>query len=1062
MSTVKLDYVREYEIAIQKEWAEKKVFEMDANDDTVETKDKYMATFPYPYMNGRLHIGHVFTITKAEFMCQYQRLKGKRVLFPFAFHCTGMPIKVCADKLKKEMELYGNPPVFPDPSTVEENKPAAAAVKEDPLQFKAKKTKALAKGGGMSYQWKIMQSLGISDEEIPKFADSAYWLNYFPPHCENDLKQLGVGVDWRRSFITTDVNQYYDSFVRWQFETLKDLGKVKYGKRYSIWSTIDDQQCADHERAQGEGVAPQNYTLIKLQVIDPVPEVLKPIADSGKKIYLVPGTLRPETMYGQTNCWILPEGKYGAFEMANGDVFVCTERSVRNMAYQQLTHAKGQYKTLATFKGADILGAALKAPLAVNPVVYVLPMLSIDENKGTGVVTSVPSDSPDDYASLQDLKLKAPLRAKFGIKDEWVLPFEVIPIIDIPGYSNTSAVKAYTDLNIKSQNDRVLLDQAKDITYTKGFNEGIMMVGEYAGKKVSDVKKTIKDELIKNGEAVEYSEPAGKVVSRSGDECVVALSDQWYINYGEDDMEWKNKTLNVLSQLETFGPETKKKFEYSLGWLNQWACSRSFGLGTKLPWDEKFLIESLSDSTIYMAFYTIAHHLQGDVNGTKPGISNIKPEQLNRAVWDFILLDKPYPENCSIPKEKLEVLKKEFNYWYPVDLRVSGIDLVQNHLSFFLYTHAAIFNDKQQPQAIRANGFVNLNGEKMSKSTGNFLTLYDSIKQYSSDGTRIALADAGDGIDDANFVNKTAESALLKIHTQNLWIKEALDNIDQYVQGKPDRIQDIVFDSEMNRIIAGAEQAYENTQFREALHLVFFDLQNVRDQYKTATLDQMNKSLILKFIEIQALLIFPIAPHFAQHIWTMLGKGSILDARFPVAGPIDYEALRKNQYIHNTIYNFRMKLQLYNKLKLKGKPPGTKVVPDASTIFISKSYPKWQYETLTYLQSIYDEKTKSFTKDNNAISEDLKKNEDIKPQFKHVMGFVASLLQDVKTQGKEAIQTTTSFDEAELLNQNLDYICKTLEIPTFDVKEYTPEAAAAAGGKTNVVPVPGKPTYNVV
>jgi leucyl-tRNA synthetase len=36
-------------------------------------------------------------------------------------------------------------------------------------------------------------------------------------------------------------------------------------------------------------------------------------------------------------------------------------------------------------------------------------------------------------------------------------------------------------------------------------------------------------------------------------------------------------------------------------------------VGTKLPWDEQYLIESLSDSTIYMAYYTVAHLLQGGV-----------------------------------------------------------------------------------------------------------------------------------------------------------------------------------------------------------------------------------------------------------------------------------------------------------------------------------------------------------------------------------------------------------------------------------------------------------------
>lgn len=50
--------------------------------------------------------------------------------------------------------------------------------------------------------------------------------------------------------------------------------------------------------------------------------------------------------------------------------------------------------------------------------------------------------------------------------------------------------------------------------------------------------------------------------------------------------------------------------------------------GTKMPWDEQWLIESLSDSTIYMAYYTVAHLLQGadpDVfDGSKGGPLGIR------------------------------------------------------------------------------------------------------------------------------------------------------------------------------------------------------------------------------------------------------------------------------------------------------------------------------------------------------------------------------------------------------------------------------------------------------
>lgn len=52
-------------------------------------------------------------IAQAEFAAAYQRLKGKKALFPFGFHCTGMPIKACADRLAREMREFGNPPVFP-------------------------------------------------------------------------------------------------------------------------------------------------------------------------------------------------------------------------------------------------------------------------------------------------------------------------------------------------------------------------------------------------------------------------------------------------------------------------------------------------------------------------------------------------------------------------------------------------------------------------------------------------------------------------------------------------------------------------------------------------------------------------------------------------------------------------------------------------------------------------------------------------------------------------------------------------------------------------------------
>lgn len=85
-------------------------------------------------------------------------------------------------------------------------------------------------------------------------------------------------VDWRRSFITTDVNPFYDSFVRWQFLRLRDRGHIQFGERYTIFSPKDNQPCMDHDRASGEGVGPMEYTLIKMKVLDPLPNALQYVA----------------------------------------------------------------------------------------------------------------------------------------------------------------------------------------------------------------------------------------------------------------------------------------------------------------------------------------------------------------------------------------------------------------------------------------------------------------------------------------------------------------------------------------------------------------------------------------------------------------------------------------------------------------------------------------------------------------------------------------------------------------------------------------------------------------
>lgn len=625
-----------------------------------------------------------------------------------------------------------------------------------------------------------MLALGIPRSEIHKFAHAQYWLHFFPRLWQLHLTKLGCAVDWRRGFITTDLNPYYDSFVRWQMRRLKELGKIQFGKRFTIYSPKDGQPCLDHDRSSGEGIQVQEYTAIKCKVqkwSEAAETSLNGILPSDARVYMVAATLRSETMYGQNNLFVSPKITYGIYHVTDKDYFFISNRSARNMAFQGTFPGWGEYPKVAELNGFQVIGSVVKAPLSFRNEVYVVPMDTIKESKGTGVVTSVPSDSPDDYAMTVELSKKADF---YAIQPEWV-PLDILPIIDTPGYGNLIAPTLVKQLKINSPKDATKLAEAKEQAYKIGFYQGKMVYGEFSGHSVQEAKGLVRKSLLESNEAFIYCEPDGLVISRSDDECVAAYLDQWFLTYGDGDDGWRNEVLAHVrgedgQNFNAFTTSTKHAIEQTLGWLNEWSVTRQYGLGTKLPWDTSQLVEGLSDSTIYMAYYTIAHYLHSDIYGTQPGIGGFKADLMTDEVWDYVFAIKEEVQS-EIPITTLDAMRREFTYWYPLDIRVSGKDLITNHLIFFLYIHQAVWGKvapQYLPKAIRLNGHVTLNGEKMSKSTGNFLTLEAAIDKFGADATRVALADGGDAVEDANFEESVANSIILKLFELRKWIEDVV------------------------------------------------------------------------------------------------------------------------------------------------------------------------------------------------------------------------------------------------------------------------------------------------
>ncbi|KAK3944994.1 leucine--tRNA ligase [Diplogelasinospora grovesii] len=1053
--TEKRDFLVSIEKKYQRRWEEDGVFHADAPpgedvpvgatsaSDLHEKYPKYFVIMAYPYMNGTLHAGHSFSVSKSEFAAGYARMQGRRVLFPMGFHCTGMPVKACADKLVNELAMFGREFEKYKEAADDEQLPAEPASKavEDPTKFSAKKGKAAAKTVKLKYQFQIMLAMGIPLQDIHLFADTKHWLEFFPGLCRRDLSNFGARIDWRRSMVTTDANPYYDAFVRWQMNRLKDLGKIKFGKRYTVYSMKDGQPCMDHDRSEGEGVGPQEYTALKMQVLEWAPGAQGALEDKlpdGVDVFLVPATLRPETLYGQTCCFVGPTINYGIFRASEREYYVVTDRAARNMAYQGIFARDSEIEKVAEIRGSDLVGCLVNAPLSLHDKgVRVLPMETVSPLKGTGVVTSVPSDSPDDLITVTTLAKKADY---YGIEREWA-EAQIYPIIDTPTYGDLCATVLVKELKITSPKDVKQLERAKELAYKEGYYQGTLKVGEYRGQTVEMAKPKIRQQLIDAGAAFPYCEPERKVISRSGDDCIVALMDQWYLDYGEE--SWKKAALEWVANadgkgMNTFHNETRHAFNGALNWLNQWACARSYGLGSKLPWDPQFLVESLSDSTIYMSYYTIAHILHKDIFGKEKGAGGIAPEQMTDSVWDYVFclreLDNDLPTTSGIPKATLEAMRREFEYWYPLDLSVSGKDLLPNHMTFSIYAHLAVFRPEHWPTATRINGHLLLNGEKMSKSTGNFMTLDDMICKYGADASRIALADAGDNVADANFDENVADNNILRLYNLRHWCKEIVGDQDQLRDGSFNGFQDALFDNEMNSLVAEAQKHFEATNYKAALKAGFYDFINARDFYREACnlADiKMHKDLALRYVELQALLLCVVAPHWAEHVWLDILKkpASIHYTRYPVVPPANMALTAVREYVRVTANNINSGAQQKRKSKNKGVE-GSPREPKRLTIFLANSFPAWQEKYVDLVRSSWDTTSRSF-RDEKVLNGRIAQM----GEMERAMPFVQALKQRLLAGEPEnnVLERKLAFDEVSVLGQMLSGLKKTAGLTAIDL-----------------------------
>lgn len=712
---------------------------------------------------------------------------------------------------------------------------------------------------------------GVPEEMLPRFTDPAFICEYYTRENRDIVRAMGFSVDWRREFYTTDLHPYYSKFIEWQYRILEKKGKVRKGSHPVVWCPVCQSPTGDHDRLIGEGVSPEEFILVYFRI---------------DNAYLAAATFRPETIFGSTNVWVHPDAVYTYIR--TGDKKLIVSKEAANKLREQLI----DIEINGEFFGRELLGKIAYVPL-INKPLPILPARFVNPLLGTGVVYSVPSHAPYDYAGLKELKQRPEILKQYGIDHSIIDEIEPISIINTEGFPPHPAVELVERAGISDSLDPRLEELTKEV-YGKEFYSGRLneICGEYQGLTVAVARDAVKDRLIREGLGGLMYDLPEKVICRSGDECIVKIvQDQWFLTYSDSD--WKEAVKNHLNQMKIY-PETARQWFYNVvDWLRDWPCARKTGLGTKLPFDNSWIVETLSDSTIYQALYTISKYLN---------LGSISSSQLNIDVLNYVFLGIGDPRNISvstgIPLRILENMKNEFEYWYPVDLRISAKELLPNHLTFFIFHHIAIFSPDKWPKAIGVNGMVQVEGEKMSKSKGNFVPLRLAINKYGADATRLALLLSAEEMNDPDWRSKNAEDLRKTLDT---FLKTVTDYLNAPRDDSYTGI-DAWLIARLKKWLSEIEDCLEVLKTRSAAAIVIYLMANDWRRYlkrRNGYVGPAGKIFIESWIKALA----PFAPFTAEEAWSLIGgEGLVSSSSWPeIKESILNETLLKEEIIDRIV-----------------------------------------------------------------------------------------------------------------------------------------------------------------
>jgi len=826
----------------------------------------------------------------------------------------------------------------------------------------------------------FQQIYKIPDDIISNFKEPKKIASYFHQEIKQGMNEMGYSIDWRREFTTIDKG--YSKFISWQFRNLKKNGLIVQGSHPVGWCPQDQNPVSQHDTVGDIEPDLIEYVLVKFKFEDQ---------------YVVPtATLRPETIFGVTNLWINPDIKYVIAQVSN-EKWIITKEAARKMEF-----LNASVTLISEINGSDLIGKSVFDEQRKQQV-PIFPASFVDPNNGTGIVMSVPAHAPYDYQALVDLRKDDNTLRKYNITGN-VVPIKIIQTDAYPSNESSAAETIVTSYSIRDQNDPKL-EEATNKLYSDEFHNGKVLpdIDEIGNLSVIEARETIKAKIISQGIGTTMYELKNAVKCRCGTTCVVKLlTNQWFINYGDEN--WKKLAYELIDKMEILPEEIRQEFTNVIDWLKERACARKSGMGTKLPWDNEWIIESLADSVIYMAYYLLSRHISNNQD-LQNNEDKVLADNLNDNFFDYVLLGKNDPDivakESKISIQLLEKIKNEFVYFYPVDSRHSGRDLVPNHLAFFIFNHAAIFPKDKWPKQIVVNGSVLMEGKKMSKSLGNIIPLRHAIEEYGADSIRLTMLASAEILQDSDFSFDLVKGIRAKLFEIYRNINAHLDVFR--VQSSLDvDLEDVWISSRLQNVIMDTTSAIEKFRIREALHNILYLMDNDLEWYEKRKLAK-NKSIfnsyLKEFIETRIKLLSPFAPYFCEEVWEIMGNDSYVSlVQWPESSQskITLKSEDNERLIQSIIFD----IQKITKV--------TKMVPKKISIYTASSI------KCTLYRKILDRIQRQATPNFGQIMKEFVNDNEVKDLVKRNPDLVKKIIDDILSESvnvRERRMKIDSFDE---------------------------------------------------